>query len=165
MFAKVISRQQKSTLAGKDLKHKIVIIPLSISLKMCLGCSKELSHWDGSFEYPQHMFWLILVTHCYLVAKNVHNQPAHLWINCSLLWMHSRWLSEWQFFSFRDLYNFIMLNGHPKLIFGFSYWVHIVCNTSYPRTYTDEWSRQQKMWLAGKRQTLDFQTNRLGQTA
>ena len=21
-------------------------------------CSKEPSHWDGSFEYPQHMFWL-----------------------------------------------------------------------------------------------------------
>ena len=25
---------------------------------MCFGCSKEPSHWDGSFEYPQHMFWL-----------------------------------------------------------------------------------------------------------
>ena len=25
---------------------------------MCFGCSKELSHRDSSFEYPQHMFWL-----------------------------------------------------------------------------------------------------------
>ena len=25
---------------------------------MCFGCSKEPSHWDGTFEYPQHMFWL-----------------------------------------------------------------------------------------------------------
>ena len=25
---------------------------------MCFGCSKEPSHWEGSFEYPQHMFWL-----------------------------------------------------------------------------------------------------------
>ena len=25
---------------------------------MCFGCSKELSHSDGSFEYPQHMFWM-----------------------------------------------------------------------------------------------------------
>ena len=25
---------------------------------MCFGCSKELSHVDSSFEYPQHMFWL-----------------------------------------------------------------------------------------------------------
>ena len=25
---------------------------------MCFGCSKEPSQWDGSFEYPQHKFWL-----------------------------------------------------------------------------------------------------------
>ena len=25
---------------------------------MCFGCSKEPSYRDGSFEYPQHMFWL-----------------------------------------------------------------------------------------------------------
>ena len=25
---------------------------------MCFGCSKEQSHQDGSFEHPQHMFWL-----------------------------------------------------------------------------------------------------------
>ena len=25
---------------------------------MCFGCSKELSHQEGSFEFPQHMFWL-----------------------------------------------------------------------------------------------------------
>ena len=25
---------------------------------MCLGCSREPSHRDGSFEYPEHMFWL-----------------------------------------------------------------------------------------------------------
>ena len=25
---------------------------------MCFGCSKEPSHRDVSFEYPQHMFWL-----------------------------------------------------------------------------------------------------------
>ena len=25
---------------------------------MCFGCSKNLSHVDGSFEYQQHMFWL-----------------------------------------------------------------------------------------------------------
>ena len=38
--------------------RKIVIIFLSISLNMCFGCSKELSHRDSSFEYTQHMFWL-----------------------------------------------------------------------------------------------------------
>ena len=25
---------------------------------MCFGCSNELSHGNGSFEYPQHMFCL-----------------------------------------------------------------------------------------------------------
>ena len=25
---------------------------------MCFGCSKEPSHLDGSFEYPQYTFWL-----------------------------------------------------------------------------------------------------------
>ena len=38
---------------------------------MCFGCSKEPSHRDGSFEYPQHMFWLRKknsVTHFYLGA-------------------------------------------------------------------------------------------------
>ena len=25
---------------------------------MCFGCSKQPSQLDGSFEYPQHIFWL-----------------------------------------------------------------------------------------------------------
>ena len=31
---------------------------LPISLNMCFGCSKEPSNLYGSFEYPQHTFWL-----------------------------------------------------------------------------------------------------------
>ena len=31
---------------------------LTHSLNICFGCPKEPSHRDGSFEYPQHMFWL-----------------------------------------------------------------------------------------------------------
>ena len=31
---------------------------LPICFNICFGCSKEPSHWDGSFEYPQNMFWL-----------------------------------------------------------------------------------------------------------
>ena len=38
--------------------RKSLIIFLTISLNMRFGCSKEPSHIDGSFEYPQHMFWL-----------------------------------------------------------------------------------------------------------
>ena len=42
----------------KKKLSKIAFIFLFISLNMCFGCSKEPSHRDGSFEYPQHMFWL-----------------------------------------------------------------------------------------------------------
>ena len=27
-------------------------------LNICFGCSKELSHCEGSFEYPKRMHWL-----------------------------------------------------------------------------------------------------------
>ena len=37
---------------------KIVIIFLLFNLNMCFTFSKETSHREGSFEYPQHMFWL-----------------------------------------------------------------------------------------------------------
>ena len=42
----------------QTLEHTIVNIFLSISYNICFGCSKEPSHLDGSFEYPQHKFWL-----------------------------------------------------------------------------------------------------------
>ena len=42
---------------NKKLGCKNVNIFLSISFNMCFGCSQEPSHGDGSFEYPQHMFW------------------------------------------------------------------------------------------------------------
>ena len=54
--------RRTATLAAKELSkktlRKITMIFLPISLNMCFGCSKEPSHRDGSFEYPQHMFWL-----------------------------------------------------------------------------------------------------------
>ena len=60
----------RASLAKKKLR-KSVIIFLPISFNMCCGCSKELSHWDSYFEYPQYMFWLrnkkfFSITHSYL---------------------------------------------------------------------------------------------------
>ena len=40
----------------KNFERKNVDIFLTISRNVCFGCSKEPSHRDGSFEYPQHMF-------------------------------------------------------------------------------------------------------------
>ena len=34
-------------------------ISYPISFKMCFGCSKEPSHWGGSFEYPHHTSYLL----------------------------------------------------------------------------------------------------------
>ena len=48
---------------------KIVIIILTISLNMRFGCSKESSHWDISFEYPKHMFWLRNFQICTLIIS------------------------------------------------------------------------------------------------
>ena len=48
-------------LTGKDkqkIQRKLLNIFLPLNLNIYFGCSKEPSHWDGSFEYPQHMFWL-----------------------------------------------------------------------------------------------------------
>ena len=52
-------RRVNSFRISKIFERKIVNILFSISLNICFGCSKEPSHWDGSFEnyYPQHMFW------------------------------------------------------------------------------------------------------------
>ena len=45
-------------LMQRFFERKIVNNFLPISFNICFWCSKELSHWDGSFEYPQLMFWL-----------------------------------------------------------------------------------------------------------
>ena len=42
----------------QKFERKIAIIFIFDSLNMCVGCSKEPSPRDGSFEYPQHLFWL-----------------------------------------------------------------------------------------------------------
>ena len=41
----------------KKISEKLNIF-LCIILNICCGCSKERSQQEGSFEYPQHMFWL-----------------------------------------------------------------------------------------------------------
>ena len=44
----------------KNIQGKIENIFLSIIFNIDFGCSKEPSQWDGSFEYLQLMFWLII---------------------------------------------------------------------------------------------------------
>ena len=60
LFTRELARRLEGTgndhMLSKNNLRKIVIIFLSISLNICFRCSKEPSHRDGSFEYPQHMF-------------------------------------------------------------------------------------------------------------
>ena len=51
-FCKIDSYSQVKI--SKVFERKIVNISLPISFNICLGRSKELSHWDSSFEYQQH---------------------------------------------------------------------------------------------------------------
>ena len=56
---------------NKNFQRKIVNIFLPIVFSICFGCSKEQSHRDSSFEYPQHMFRLrnkkiILLLHSFV---------------------------------------------------------------------------------------------------
>ena len=39
---------------SKILACKIKNILLPINFSICFGCSKEPSHWEGSFEYGTH---------------------------------------------------------------------------------------------------------------
>ena len=47
---------------------------------MCFGCSKEPSHLDGSFEYPQHIFWMSNKENSFpirtLICPDVRNKPV-----------------------------------------------------------------------------------------
>ena len=81
-FLQTFSRSIKYVATGLDkyVQRKIVNIFLPIVFSICFGCSKELSHSDGSFEYPQHMFWLrnkkmifcyTLLTKCLMWPRNI----------------------------------------------------------------------------------------------
>ena len=45
---------------GKKFQRTIVNIFLPIGLNMCFGQSKETSHQNGSFEYPQVTTYILV---------------------------------------------------------------------------------------------------------
>ena len=67
-----VELRHRASFRSKYFQRKIAIIFLSINFNMCFGCLKELSHCDGSFEYPQCMFWL-------RNKKIVFSQPLLSW--------------------------------------------------------------------------------------
>ena len=83
LFSQKCSKELSRGHLGKNNLPEIAIIFLSISLNMCFGCSKESSHRDSSFGYPQHMFRL---------RNNKNNfQSGGLIVSLScLLWLRNK---------------------------------------------------------------------------
>ena len=52
---KIVGEALKWPLKGGS---RLIEVATTAGLTVCFGCSKEPSHSDGSFEYPQNMFWL-----------------------------------------------------------------------------------------------------------
>ena len=48
---------QAQNYVNKMFQRKFENIFLPMIFSICFGCSKEPSQREGSFEYPQHMFW------------------------------------------------------------------------------------------------------------
>ena len=57
---------------------------------MCFGCSKEPSHWDGSFENPQHMFWMRNEENNFPIRTLIW-RPESLWIQKRLFSKMKTW--------------------------------------------------------------------------
>ena len=96
---------------------KLLFFSLSIISNMCFSCSKEPSHRDSSFEYPQHMFWLRnkesnFQLHSYLVTFQDNLMPPVLEVwGHIVLGLH---VCATNFLTLTDfIYSwFIMLNNH-----------------------------------------------------
>ena len=82
---------------------------LPISFYICFGCSKEPSHRDGSFEYPQHMFWLRNKKIIFLVRTLSY--ASSLTINQDLR-------KSGEFVIFTDLKMWTKLNGLISSLLG-----------------------------------------------
>ena len=67
---KMQGAQVTKSLLTHQFKHVFWVLKRTVSLRW--WCSKEPSIWDGSFEHPQHMFWL---------KNKKNNFPVH-----TLIW-------------------------------------------------------------------------------
>ena len=69
------------------VQRKDVNIFLPISFNKCFWYSNEPSYGDGSFEYPQHMFWLR--------NKKLNFRYALLTKVLMIIHMWARWAQDW----------------------------------------------------------------------
>ena len=63
---------------------------------MCFGCSRELSHQNGSFEYPQHMFWLRNKKNHFQLHTLIWGPGVvMLWLISIMFTLFPRWIIAW----------------------------------------------------------------------
>ena len=77
---------------------------LTLNLNICFEGSKDPSRWDGSFEYPQHIFWLrykkndFFIKHSYLWAWML----KHIWAFLELI-LSERYFAVCEYFLIHQL--------------------------------------------------------------
>ena len=63
---------------------------LLVSFYIFFGCSKEPSHLDGSFEYPQHMFWLRIKKSNFRLPILTQRRDGTCRLHLNSFWMLTR---------------------------------------------------------------------------
>ena len=63
-------------------QQEIVKKILSINLNMCFGYSKEPSHCDRSFEFPQHMLRKVIFNYIILSEGLLHMETCRVLYAC-----------------------------------------------------------------------------------
>ena len=57
----MLSNHIDPVMENVEFKIEIIFLPDRRQLKLVIWVLKRklMSHWDSSFEYPQHMFWMM----------------------------------------------------------------------------------------------------------
>ena len=131
---------------NEKFQHKSVNIFLRIIFIVCFGCSKEPSHRDGSFEYPQHMFWLRnKIFFCYsLLIKALSVSVKFCRIMPGLMFN----FFLWEYAIFATVGASVphgLISGHSKKEYvsdsGYLYWDHFpLLYIHFPPNY-EAWSK------------------------
>ena len=84
-------------LCKKKLRIKLLLFPYRSILTCVLGAQKNPSHWDGSFEYPQHICFVLFCLIHYIPSTIFQlNRDGSSWVEpvlskdkCVLLKVHN----------------------------------------------------------------------------
>ena len=146
---------------NKIVEHKIVNIVLPISFNICFGFSKEPSHWDGSFEYPQHKFWLRNKKNNFLVRRFISKWGKFIgsflnsWIELEIPGYKASGLSttSCQLGIFQNYFS-------AKTCWGYSedrqfFWETLtLCMTKYCGKMQERWSRSREVIQKSRLETV-----------